>query len=77
MPAACRHIPTCSQYSIDALKIHGPVKGSILGAKRIARCNPWGTHGFDPVPKILVKRVNLKQFGLNKEEVESTDLLML
>lgn len=49
-PASCRHVPTCSQYAIDAIKIHGPFKGFWLGTKRILRCHPWGTHGYDPVP---------------------------
>jgi|APCry1669188910_1035180.scaffolds.fasta_scaffold13928_3 uncharacterized protein len=47
---SCRHDPTCSQYAIDAIKIHGPFKGFWLGTKRIAKCHPWGTHGYDPVP---------------------------
>ena len=46
---ACRHVPTCSQYMLDALKIHGPFKGLILGTGRILRCRPGGTHGYDPV----------------------------
>lgn len=49
-PASCRHIPTCSEYAIEALKIHGPIKGIYLGTRRILRCHPWGTHGYDPVP---------------------------
>jgi len=46
----CRHIPTCSNYTIEALKIHGFLKGSWLALKRISRCNPYGTYGYDPVP---------------------------
>ena len=46
----CRFTPTCSQYGIEALKKYGPVKGLWLTIKRIARCNPWGGHGHDPVP---------------------------
>jgi putative membrane protein insertion efficiency factor len=46
----CRFTPTCSQYGIDAFKKYGPLKGFWLTAKRIARCNPWGGHGYDPVP---------------------------
>lgn len=48
---SCRHIPTCSNYSIDAIKEYGAVKGSYLSIKRILRCNPWGTYGYDPVIK--------------------------
>jgi putative membrane protein insertion efficiency factor len=54
-PAACRHLPTCSEYSLIALKKHGLIKGGALAANRIARCNPWGTKGFDPVPEIIVE----------------------
>ena len=46
----CRYTPTCSHYGIQALKKYGPVKGLWLTAKRIARCHPWGGHGYDPVP---------------------------
>lgn len=49
-PASCRHIPTCSQYAVEALKIHGPFKGLYLATNRILHCHPWGTHGYDPVP---------------------------
>jgi putative membrane protein insertion efficiency factor len=50
-PPSCRHYPTCSNYTIEAFKKHGPIKGFILGTWRILRCNPWGTHGYDPVPE--------------------------
>ncbi|MEO5893345.1 MAG: membrane protein insertion efficiency factor YidD [Ferruginibacter sp.] len=46
----CRYTPTCSQYGIEALQKYGPIKGLWLTIKRIARCNPWGGHGPDPVP---------------------------
>lgn len=47
---SCRYTPTCSHYGVEALKKYGPVKGLWLTAKRIARCHPWGGHGYDPVP---------------------------
>jgi putative membrane protein insertion efficiency factor len=50
LPATCRFHPTCSQYSIEALKKHGLLKGSFLAIKRISKCHPWGGHGNDPVP---------------------------
>ncbi|HOC59592.1 MAG: membrane protein insertion efficiency factor YidD [Syntrophaceae bacterium] len=47
--SCCRFIPTCSQYAIDALKLHGPTKGMYLGVKRILRCHPFNPGGYDPV----------------------------
>ncbi|HBX52630.1 MAG: membrane protein insertion efficiency factor YidD [Bacteroidetes bacterium GWF2_33_38] len=48
--SSCRYTPSCSVYSIEAIKKHGPFKGSYYSAKRIISCNPWGGHGYDPVP---------------------------
>ncbi|MBO5296003.1 MAG: membrane protein insertion efficiency factor YidD [Candidatus Homeothermus sp.] len=50
LPPSCRYVPTCSQYTIEALRKHGPVKGLWLAVKRILRCHPWGGSGYDPVP---------------------------
>ncbi len=49
-PASCRYSPTCSHYSLEALKKHGFFKGGWLAIKRIVSCNPWGGSGYDPVP---------------------------
>jgi putative membrane protein insertion efficiency factor len=46
----CKHIPTCSNYALEAIEMHGSIKGSYLSIKRILRCSPWGTLGYDPVP---------------------------
>lgn len=46
----CRFIPTCSAYSIDALTTHGPIRGAWLTVRRLAKCHPLGSHGYDPVP---------------------------
>jgi uncharacterized protein len=46
----CRYTPTCSEYAKEALQKHGIAKGLWLSIKRIARCAPWGGHGYDPVP---------------------------
>jgi len=51
----CRFIPTCSNYAIEAITVHGSVKGSFLAVKRILRCNPFCKSGYDPVPKKGVK----------------------
>jgi len=48
--ANCRYTPTCSQYGLEAIKKYGAWKGGWLALKRIASCNPWGGHGYDPVP---------------------------
>jgi putative membrane protein insertion efficiency factor len=48
--APCRHLPTCSHYAIEAIETHGAIAGSWLTLKRVLRCNPWGTSGYDPVP---------------------------
>ncbi len=50
LPCACRFHPTCSEYMIQAILLHGVCKGCYLGIKRILRCNPWGGSGDDPVP---------------------------
>jgi putative membrane protein insertion efficiency factor len=49
-PAACRYMPTCSQYAVEAVMKYGVFRGGWLAAKRIVRCNPWGGSGYDPVP---------------------------
>jgi len=50
LPPSCRYIPTCSEYSVAAIKKYGPFKGFWLAIKRIGRCHPWGGSGYDPVP---------------------------
>ncbi len=49
-PPSCRFTPTCSQYALEALRKYGPLKGGWLTLRRLARCHPWGGHGYDPVP---------------------------
>ena len=50
-PAKCRFYPTCSQYTLEAVKEHGAIKGTYLGIKRILKCHPFHEGGYDPVPK--------------------------
>ena len=49
-PPSCRYTPTCSQYAVEALRKHGPLKGMYLAVRRSRRWQPWGGHGYDPVP---------------------------
>ncbi len=52
----CRFTPTCSSYALEALQKHGLIKGLILSTYRILRCNPFGGHGYDPVPDVWPKK---------------------
>ncbi|MBE0676630.1 MAG: membrane protein insertion efficiency factor YidD [Bacteroidales bacterium] len=70
---SCRHVPTCSSYTIEALRRHGPWRGLLLGTDRILRCRPGGTHGFDPVPRIIFKR--FKPTGSSHGKVKRCDRL--
>jgi hypothetical protein len=50
LPPACRYQPTCSNYALEALRVHGAARGTWLTTRRICRCHPWGGTGHDPVP---------------------------
>lgn len=50
IPGVCRHMPTCSVYSIEAVEKYGPWRGTYVAARRLIRCTPLGTGGYDPVP---------------------------
>ncbi|MEN0003176.1 MAG: membrane protein insertion efficiency factor YidD [Bacteroidota bacterium] len=62
---SCRYNPTCSHYMVGAIEEWGVLKGVWLGLKRIGRCHPWGSHGYDPVPK------NPKKAHKNEEETKA------
>lgn len=49
LPPSCRFTPTCSQYAIDAIGIHGPFRGTYLACRRLLRCHPFNRGGYDPV----------------------------
>jgi len=55
-PATCRYQPTCSHYTVEALKKHGLLHGGKLAIKRIFSCHPWGGSGYDPVPEKVDKK---------------------
>jgi putative membrane protein insertion efficiency factor len=60
LPPACRFLPTCSEYAMEAVERYGALRGSWLAAKRLLRCNPLFKGGYDPVP-------DLPRRGLKKE----------
>ena len=50
LPHACRFVPTCSEYAMEAVERHGVIRGGLLAAGRLLRCQPFARAGFDPVP---------------------------
>jgi putative membrane protein insertion efficiency factor len=57
-PGQCRYDPTCSVFAVEAIETHGPLKGTWLAAKRIGRCHPGRSRGYDPVPEKNVNKTN-------------------
>ncbi|OFI49986.1 membrane protein insertion efficiency factor YidD [Floricoccus tropicus] len=66
-PASCRYHPTCSNYMIDAIKIHGAFFGTIMGIARILRCNPFVKGGVDYVPAKFSLRRNPDRIYIEKK----------
>ncbi len=66
-PSTCRYTPTCSHYTVEALKTHGLWKGSLLSIKRIGSCHPWGGSGHDPVPAPKERAAKTSENDLEKK----------
>ncbi len=64
-PSSCRHVPTCSEYAVEAIKIHG-LRGVWMAIKRISKCHPWGTSGYDPVLPKGMRKLKIKKFNTEK-----------
>ena len=52
----CRFMPTSSEYAMESFKTYGLIKGTYLTIKRIGKCHPWGSHGYDPIPTTMEKK---------------------
>ena len=62
----CRYHPSCSAYALEAVQVHGSLRGSWLAVRRIGRCHPWAAGGYDPVPTRFTWRAT-RSTGLTKE----------
>jgi len=65
----CRYLPTCSQYSLEAIHTHGAIKGTGLAIRRICRCHPWGGSGYDPVPSKAIHFISFQQIDSQTHHV--------
>jgi len=61
----CRFYPSCSHYAMEALRVHGAAKGSLLAARRVCRCHPWNDGGVDPGPPADGKQSSTTACGCN------------
>jgi putative membrane protein insertion efficiency factor len=55
-PAACRYVPTCSEYAMEAVERYGVLRGSWMGLSRLLRCHPFAGSGYDPVPRESIEK---------------------
>lgn len=53
LPHSCRFVPTCSEYALESVELHGALRGTLLAAARLLRCHPFARAGYDPVPRAV------------------------
>lgn len=70
----CRHVPSCSQFMIESITEWGVLKGTWMGMKRIGRCHPWGTFGYDPVPRKVAPIKKRPSGSVDLEETSEVHL---
>jgi hypothetical protein len=63
LPRRCKYEPTCSRYATDAIREYGILRGLVLAAWRVLRCNPWSDGGYDPVPAQRVFKIRARTGG--------------
>ncbi len=77
LPPSCRFVPSCSEYGYEAIARYGVVRGGVMAAWRVMRCNPWGGHGYDPVPERVAgsaqRAVNSRQKQESSEDRQADD----
>lgn len=69
LPNACRYVPTCSEYAMEAVERHGVLRGVAMGAWRVLRCNPLGGFGYDPASDRSHIRQNQADMGHQSREI--------
>ena len=74
LPPSCRFVPSCSEYGYEAIARYGIIRGGALAAWRILRCNPWGGHGYDPVPDFHSDHARAGNAGARGADFSTTAL---
>jgi uncharacterized protein len=73
LPPSCRFVPSCSEYGYEAIARYGVIRGGAMAIWRVLRCNPWGGHGYDPVPDVT-KRAGQQTEGESRGSRETDPL---
>lgn len=74
LPPSCRFVPSCSDYGYEAIARYGILRGGVMAVWRIMRCNPWGGHGYDPVPDLAKRPAGSDQQAAESDENPETNL---